>query len=144
MKKKIEVKARNKYTDKEDKLIKWVIQNESIKNPSEEFVSDIINKISKIPVQQSDVINKKPLVPVKFWVFAGTIISVLFGIAILKLNPDARLTAMQDSVSSFIKEYFPLISSKIFILSIVFFMVFFIIQTLMISSRIHKMDFSKT
>jgi hypothetical protein len=144
LKKKIEVKATNKYTDKEDKLIKWVIQNESIKNPSEEFVSDIINKIQKIPIQQPSVVNKKPLVSVKLWFFVGTALSVLFGIAILKLNPDTRLSAIQDSVSAFIKEYFPLISSKIFILSTVFFMVFFIIQTLIISSRIHRMDFSKS
>lgn len=130
--------------ENEDKLIKWVIQNESIKTPSEAFVFDVMNKIEKIPVHQHRVVINKPLIPLKLWLIAGTALAMLFGIALIKLNPDTRLTAIQDTVSNFIREYFPLISSKIFILSTVFFIIFFIIQTLIISSRIHKMDFSKS
>lgn len=130
--------------ENEDKLIKWVIQNESIKTPSEAFVFDVMNKIEKIPVHQHRVVINKPLIPLKLWLIAGTALAMLFGIALIKLNPDTRLTAIQDTVSNFIREYFPLISSKIFILSTVFFIIFFIIQTLIISNRIHKMDFSKS
>lgn len=140
----MKVKKLKNNIENEDKLIKWVIQNESIKTPSEVFVFDVMNKIEKIPVHQHSVVINKPLIPLKLWLTAGIAIAMLFGIALIKLSPDTRLTAMQDTVSNFIREYFPLISSKIFILSTVFFIIFFIIQTLIISSRIHKMDFSKS
>lgn len=140
----MKVKKLKNNIENEDKLIKWVIQNESIKTPSEAFVFDVMNKIEKIPVHQHRVVINKPLIPLKLWLIAGTALAMLFGIALIKLNPDTRLTAIQDTVSNFIREYFPLISSKIFILSTVFFIIFFIIQTLIISNRIHKMDFSKS
>lgn len=130
--------------ENEDKLIRWVIKNESIKNPSEGFVTDIMTSIQNIPVPQQSPIIYKPLIPLKLWLIAGTALAVLFGIAILKLNPDTRLTGIYNYVSNFIREYFPLISSKIFILSTIFFIIFFIIQTLVISNRIHRMDFSKS
>jgi hypothetical protein len=138
------VKNLKNNIENEDKLIKWLIQNEFIKTPSEAFVTDIMNKIEKIPVHQHNAFINKPLIPLKLWLIAGSALAMLFGIALLKLNPDTRLTAMQDNISNFISGYFPLISSKIFVLSTVFFIVFFIIQTLIISYRIHRMDFNKS
>lgn len=131
----------NTTNDYKEKLVQQSVKIASVEKPGIDFTSSVMNKIEGLQPMVAEPIKSTPLISWKGWLIICVIAGILFSLLFLSGPTTINIDFIDSYFESFkpITFSFPALPvSKIFIMGLCAFIVFFIIEISLISKRLKK------
>ena len=120
-----------------DDLLKQKIRQVTPELPGEGFVSSVMFSIEQLALAKQKK-KAEPLISRKGWLIVAMIIGVLTTLFVLTSTDAFSLQPLIDQLDRFNANYFSVFFSNFFLLALVVFVLFFLVQIYMISGYVGK------